>query len=224
MTFDNNMQIGVVGGTGDLGRALALRFAQAGLHVRIGSRDAAKAKDAIAELVSTTSSIAELIASGTNLDVVAACRFLVLAVPWNAHESTVRELAPQLSGKVVVDCVNPLGFDERGPHRIDVAHGSAAEQAAAILPRSTVVGAFHHVSASRLMDPQVTDLDMDVLVLGDDRTATDTVSRLADLIPGMRGVFGGRLRNAGQVEAFTANLIAINRRYKARSSIRITGL
>jgi NADPH-dependent F420 reductase len=222
MTFDNNMQIGVVGGTGDLGRALALRFAQAGLHVRIGSRDAAKAKDAVAELVSTTSSIAELIASGTNLDVVAACEFLVLAVPWSAHESTVRELAPQLSGKVVVDCVNPLGFDERGPFALAVREGSAAEQAQALAPEATVVAAFHHVSAPYLVDLTHSSIDLDVLVLGDDRKAVASVIALAEVIPGVRGIAAGRLRNSYQVEALTANLIAINRRYKAQSGIRIT--
>jgi NADPH-dependent F420 reductase len=92
------------------------------------------------------------------------------------------------------------------------------------LPGSRVVAAFHNVSASMLMDVQVNDLAQDVLVLGDDRAATDVVRTLAQQMPGVRGVYGGRLRNAGQVEALTANLIAINRRYKIRSGIRITGL
>jgi NADPH-dependent F420 reductase len=85
-----------------------------------------------------------------------------------------------------------------------------------------VTAAFHHVSAVHLADLSIAELDTDVLVLGDDREATDTVRALADAIPGMRGIYGGRLRNAHQVEAFTANLIAINRRYKAHAGIRIT--
>jgi hypothetical protein len=85
-----------------------------------------------------------------------------------------------------------------------------------------VVGAFHNVSATLLDDPEVNEVATDVLVLGDDREATDLVQQLADLIPGVRGVYGGRLRNAHQVEALTANLISINRRYKAHSGIRVT--
>ena len=94
--------------------------------------------------------------------------------------------------------------------------------AAALLPSSRVVAAFHHVSAALLLDPAVESLDTDVLVLGDDREATEAVQRLAADIPGVRGLYAGRLRNARQVEALTANLISINRRYKAHSSIRIT--
>ena len=103
--------------------------------------------------------------------------------------------------------------------------GSAAQQAQALLPESTVVGAFHHVSAVLLQDRELAAVPaMDVLVLGDDREATDAVQRLADRVAGLRGVYGGRLRNCGQVEAFTANLISINRRYKSHAGVRITDL
>jgi NADPH-dependent F420 reductase len=85
-----------------------------------------------------------------------------------------------------------------------------------------VVAAFHHISAVLLDDAAVESVDTDVLVLGDDREATDLVRALADAIPGMRGIYGGRLRNTGQVEALSANLIAINRRYRAHAGIRIT--
>jgi 8-hydroxy-5-deazaflavin:NADPH oxidoreductase len=103
-----------------------------------------------------------------------------------------------------------------------VPEGSAAQQAEAILPDSTVVAAFHHVSAVLLLDPEVESLDTDVLVLGDVREATDRVQALVGDIPGMRGVYAGRLRNARQVEALTANLIAVNRRYKAHAGLRVT--
>jgi 8-hydroxy-5-deazaflavin:NADPH oxidoreductase len=86
------------------------------------------------------------------------------------------------------------------------------------------VGAFHHVSAILLLDPEVTEIDLDVLVLGDDRQATDLVQALAARIPGVRGVYGGRLRNCYQVEAFTANLVSINRRYKSHAGLRITDI
>jgi len=122
----------------------------------------------------------------------------------------------------VVDCVNPLGFDERGPYPVVVDESSAAQQAQRLLPGSRIVAAFHHVSAVLLLDPEVRGIDTDVLVLGDDREAAEQVIALAGTVPGMRGVFAGRLRNAGQVEALAANLIAINRRYKAHAGIRVT--
>jgi NADPH-dependent F420 reductase len=103
-----------------------------------------------------------------------------------------------------------------------VEEGSAAQQAQAILSDSTVVGAFHNVSAVKLEDPEVTTVDTDVLVLGEVREATELVQDLAGVIPGVRGIFGGRLRNAHQVEALTANLISVNRRYKAHAGLRIT--
>jgi NADPH-dependent F420 reductase len=87
-----------------------------------------------------------------------------------------------------------------------------------------VVAAFHHVSAKLLLDAEVATVDLDVLVLGDDREATDLVQALAARIPGVRGVYAGRLRNAGQVEAFTANLVSVNRRYKAHAGLRITDI
>jgi len=129
-----------------------------------------------------------------------------------------------LAGKVVVDCVNPIGFDQQGAYALPVDEGSAAQQASAILTGTTVVAAFHHVSAALLDDPDVSSVDTDVMVLGDDRDATDLVAALADAIPGMRGVYGGRLRNAHQVEALTANLISVNRRYKAHAGIRVTDI
>ncbi len=91
----------------------------------------------------------------------------------------------------------------------------AAQQAAALLPDSRVVAAFHHVSAILLLDPEVDTMDLDVLVLGDDREATDLVQALAGRIPGVRGIYAGRLRNCAQIEALTADLVSINRRYNA---------
>ena len=147
---------------------------------------------------------------------------MIVAVPWDGHKELLEELAPVLEGKIVVDCVNPMGFDKQGAFALEVEEGSAAQQAEAVLPNSRVVAAFHHVSAVLLEDPSVDSMDTDVMVLGDDREATDLVRELAGKIPGMRGIYAGRLRNAHQVEALTCNLISINRRYKAHSGVRIT--
>jgi len=149
---------------------------------------------------------------------------VIAAVPWEGHAELLAALAAELAGKIVVDCVNPLGFDERGAYPLPIPEGSAAQQAAALLPTSRVVAAFHHVSAVLLLDAQVDSMDQDVLVLGDDRYATDLVQSLAGRIPGMRGIYAGRLRNCGQIEALTANLVSINRRYKAHAGLRVTDI
>jgi NADPH-dependent F420 reductase len=217
--FPAHLRVAVLGGTGPQGRGLARRFAEAGLDVVIGSRSAERAADAAREL---SDSIGTFIAGSDNVGAAAAGDVVLVVVPWDGHGELLHQLAPALSGKIVVDCVNPLGFDRQGAFALDVPEGSATQQAAAILTESTVVGAFHNVSAVLLDDPEQKSLDTDVLVLGDDRAATDLIQALADRIPGVRGVYGGRLRNARQVEALTANLISANRRYKAHAGIRIS--
>lgn len=207
--------VAVLGGTGEQGRGLARRLALAGHRVVLGSRDAGRAVAAAAELPGEVSGAANA-AAAVEGDIV------VVAVPWEGHRELLVSLAGELAGKIVVDCVNPLGFDKSGAYALPVVEGSAAEQAADVLPDSRVVAAFHHVSAVLLLDESVESVDTDVLVLGDDREATDLVQALAGRIPGMRGIYAGRLRNAHQVEALTANLISVNRRYKAHAGLRVT--
>jgi NADPH-dependent F420 reductase len=210
-----NMTIAVLGGTGEQGRGLARRLALAGHPVVLGSRSAERAVEAAVGLPGTVTGAA-------NADAAAQGDVVIVAVPWDGHKELLKELAPVLAGKVVIDCVNPLGFDKQGAFALEVEEGSAAQQAAAVLPESRVVAAFHHVSAVLLLDEAVDSVDTDILVLGDDREATDLVQELIAKIPGMRGIFAGRLRNAHQVEALTANLISVNRRYKAHAGLRVT--
>jgi NADPH-dependent F420 reductase len=217
------LTLAFLGGTGDQGRGLARRFALAGHRVVLGSRQAERAEQAAAEVAATVAEPA-LVTGATNQDAASTADVVVVAVPWEGHEALIRGLASELNGKLVIDCVNPMGFDKQGAFAIAVAEGSAAQQAAALLPDSTVVAAFHHVSAMLLLDPEVTSIETDVLVLGEDREATDLVQALVDRIPGMRGIYGGRLRNAHQVEALTANLVSINRRYKAHAGLRVTDI
>nr|WP_245755649.1 NADPH-dependent F420 reductase [Actinopolyspora alba] len=213
------LTVGVLGGTGAQGKGLAIRWAQAGLRVLIGSRSAARAAEAAEEIAATSGGS---VLGRSNADCAAEADVVLAALPWEAHADTLRELRSELANKIVIDCVNPLGFDKKGPYALPVEEGSAAQQAEALLPDSRVTAAFHHVSAVTLADTDVSHVDLDVLVLGDDREATDLVRSLADVIPGVRGIYGGRLRNAHQVEALTANVIAINRRYKAHAGLRIT--
>jgi NADPH-dependent F420 reductase len=211
----SGLVVAVLGGTGEQGRGLARRLALAGQRVVLGSRDAGRAQAAAAELPGEVS-------GADNAAAAEAGDLVVVAVPYDGHRELLASLAGPLAGKVVIDCVNPLGFDKHGAYALAVQEGSAAQQAAAVLPGSRVVGAFHHVSAVLLLDETVEQVDTDVLVLGEDRAATDLVEALVARIPGMRGIYAGRLRNAGQVEALTANLISVNRRYKAHAGLRVT--
>jgi len=218
----DGLVIGILGGTGDQGRGLARRFALAGHQVIIGSRSPERAAAAAQE-------IGHGVQGQANADAARGASVVIAAVPWEGHGDLLTGLAAELAGKIVVDCVNPLGFDQRGAYALPAAEGgpvegSAAEQAAALLPGSRVVAAFHHVSAVLLLDPEVDTIDLDVLVLGDDRQATDLVQALAARIPGVRGIYAGRLRNCGQIEGLTANLVSINRRYKAHAGLRITDI
>lgn len=214
----SSLVIGILGGSGPQGRGLALRFAMAGNRVVIGSRSAERGEAVAAELRAD----GRRVDGADNAGASVAADVVVVAVPWEGHGDLLASLRKELAGKIVVDCVNPLGFDKQGAYALPVAEGSAAAQAAALLPDSTVVAAFHHVSAVLLADESVAEIDTDIMVLGDDRSATDLVQALANIVPGMRGVYAGRLRNAAQVEALTANLISVNRRYKAHAGLRIT--
>lgn len=212
------LTVGVLGGTGPQGRGLARRLALAGHPVVLGSRSADRAVEVAASIG------VDGITGGDNAT-AAAADLVIVTVPYDGHAALLTTLAAELAGKIVVDCVNPLGFDKQGAYALDVRDGSAAQEAQRILPDATVVAAFHHLSAVRLEDPAVDRFDEDVLVLGEDRDAVGVVIELAAAaLPGGRGVFAGRLRNAHQVEALTANLIAVNRRYKTHAGLRVTEL
>lgn len=219
----SGLTVGILGGTGDQGRGLGYRLARAGQPVVIGSRTAHRGEAAAGELAGM-SGVAVPVRGGSNDEAARRADLVIVALPWDGHRETLAGLAGTLAGKIVVDCVNPLGFDKRGPYPLPVPEGSATEQAAALLPDSRVCGAFHHVSSELLLDPAVARVELDVLVLGEDREAAATVQALAGQIAGVRGVYAGRLRNAHQVEALTANLIAVNRRYRVHAGIRVTQL
>ncbi|MER6616780.1 NADPH-dependent F420 reductase [Streptomyces xantholiticus] len=211
----SDLVVGVLGGTGDQGRGLAYRLARAGQKVIIGSRAVERAEAAAGELGLG-------IEGADNAECARRSDVVIVAVPWDGHAQTLETLQKELVGKLVVDCVNPLGFDKKGAYALKPEEGSAAEQAAALLPDSRVTAAFHHLSAVLLQDESIEEIDTDVMVLGEARADTDIVQALAARIPGMRGVFAGRLRGAHQVESLVANLISVNRRYKAHAGLRVT--
>jgi 8-hydroxy-5-deazaflavin:NADPH oxidoreductase len=217
-----NYRIAVIGGTGPQGKGLAYRFAKHGHAVVLGSRSKDRAEAAAAE-------IRERVPDGdvsgaANADAAAAAEVVLLAVPYDGHDELVDALSPTLEGKVVISCVNPLGFDKQGPYGLEVPGGSAAESAATIVPSATVVGAFHHVSAVNLWGEEEFLDHEDVLVCGDDPDAKAVVVELARTVTSRPGVDAGRLRLARQLEPLTAVLISINKRYKTRSGIAISGV
>ncbi|MFD4724184.1 NADPH-dependent F420 reductase [Streptomyces seoulensis] len=211
----SGLTVGVIGGTGPQGKGLAYRLAKAGQKVIVGSRSAERAHAAAEEL-------GHGIEGADNAETARRSDVVIVAVPWDGHADTLKSLREDLVGKLVVDCVNPLGFDKQGAYALTVEEGSAAQQAEALLPDARVTAAFHHLSAVLLEDPEIDEINTDVMVLGDKRADTDIVQALAGRIPGMRGVFAGRLRNAHQVEGLVANLISTNRRYKAHAGLRVT--
>jgi NADPH-dependent F420 reductase len=156
------------------------------------------------------------------MDAVAGCDIAVLVVPYEGHRQTIEGLAQALAGKVVVDAVVPLRFD-RGPRPVAVEDGSATEEAAALLPDSRVVGAFHNLGAEALLHLDE-PVDADVLVTGGDAEAKAVVRELAEQIAGVRAVDAGPLRFSRFVEGLTILLIGINGRYKAHTGVRVQGL
>jgi len=214
--------IAVIGGTGPQGKGLAYRFARGGHEIVLGSRNQERAVVAATELGER---VGPATVRGARNDQAAKVADLVLlAVPYDGHDALVAELAPHLAGKVVISCVNPIGFDKRGPYGLDLGPTSAAEDAQRLLPDSTVVGAFHHLSAVSLNGN--TDLldHEDVLVCGDDPDAKAAVIELAATVTGRPGIDAGALRLARQLEPLTAVLISINKRYKVRSGIYVAGV
>jgi NADPH-dependent F420 reductase len=216
--------ISVLGGTGALGRALALRLARAGHPVVVGSRDGERARATAEELRALLADAGSeaRIDGASNDEAAAAGEIVLLATPWDESGQSIAALADVLAGRLVVSCINPLGFDAQGPHGLAVADGSAAEQAAKLLPASTVTAAFHHLSAPSLADLDKDLAGEDVLVCGDDAAARARVVALAAAVTGRPGVDVGALRQARVLEPFTAVLIAVNKRYKTRAGVLLT--
>jgi NADPH-dependent F420 reductase len=217
--------IAIVGGTGDVGAALAERLARAGERVIIGSRGAERADKAAKE-------ISARIANGSvkglsNTDAVAGADVVILAVPFEAHAETLKQLKKSFKpDSVLIDCTVPLAASVggRATQVLGVWQGSAAQQAAELVPKNVAVAAaFQNVAADLLAGNG--RVDCDVIVCSDDARATEIACDLARKIPGVRAIQGGKLENARVLEHLTALLIAINLHYKTHATgLRITGL
>jgi NADPH-dependent F420 reductase len=214
-------RIAVLGGTGAQGTGLALRLARAGHEVTIGSRDAARARAAAADLEAR---IGEAIAGADNRAAAAAAEIAVLTVPYAAQRATVEEVLAELAGKILIDATAPLN-----PPKVGVVQLPAGRSAVAAIQELAgasvrVVSAFQNVAAAHLAD-LAHEVDCDVLVCGDDRGACElAIGLCADM--GLRGFYAGPIANSAAAEALTSILITINRRYKVPggAGIRITGI
>lgn len=217
--------IAVVGGTGDEGFGLTLRWALAGLEVVIGSRDGGRAEDAASRLKEQAPEAH--VSGASNADAVAGSDLVVVTVPYAGQAAIYQSIAPHVrEGAVVVDCTVPVAaaVGAKVTHTLGVWEGSAAQQAAALMERGTMCAAFHSLPAALLNDPTV-EMEGDVLVCGAKKSARERVRGLVEAIPRLRYVDAGPLENARIIEPITALLIGINRRYKIHSAgIKITGL
>ncbi|MFM2022369.1 MAG: reductase [Pseudomonadota bacterium] len=207
-------KIAVIGGTGNLGSALAWRLARAGHAVVIGSRTAESATAKAAELGHGLTGM-------VNANAAQVADIIFVTVPFAAQTATLEDIKPHVAGKIVVDTTVPLVPPK--VMRVQLPpEGSAAAKADAILGDGVrMVAGFHNVAAHKLA--QDIDVDCDILVFGDEKAARAEIVALADEI-GLRGVHGGALVNAAAAEAMTSLLIFINKNYQVDGAgIRITG-
>jgi 8-hydroxy-5-deazaflavin:NADPH oxidoreductase len=211
-----------LGGTGPEGRGLALRLALAGEKVVIGSRDAERAGAAARELGQLAP--AGRIQGLDNAAAAARADVVFLTVPYEGQRPLLEQLGPSLAGKVLVDVIAPMKFQRgRGASAVDVAAGSAAQEAQELAPEALVVSAFQNISAEELLRPDV-PMEGDVLVCSDHRDAKERVMDLTRRIPHLRPVDAGSLANSRYVEQITPLLVNINRIYKIHAGVRIVGL
>jgi len=214
----SSISIGIIGGTGNLGAALARRWAKAGYAVQIGSRSAEKAGQTAGALATELNC---QIGSGNNADTAANNELLVITVPFAAQQATLEDIAPHAKGKIVVDTTVPLMPPK--VMRVQLPEeGSAALKAQAILGDEVVlVSAFHNVAAHRLATDE--KIECDIMVFGDKKSARQTVVELADAA-GLRGIHAGALANAVAAEALTSILIFVNKNYSVDGAgIEFTG-
>lgn len=215
------MRIAIFGGTGDLGRGLAINFAAAGHEIIVGSRSQERAEQAAAGL-------REALPEGafTPLENVAAAEageIAIVSIPHEGIESTIPPMAGALAGKVVISVVNALRFGKSGAIAIrDIPNGSCAQQIQELAPEARVVVAYNNLPAAGLQHRE--HLGADVLVCGKSREARQQVIELTSAIPGTRALDAGPLANALIIEGMTAVIINLNRRYKGEASLAVEGL
>lgn len=212
--------IAIIGGTGEEGIGLGLRFALAGHEVIIGSRDPSRAVTAADTLIKLSAK--QTISGMANSDATKAAEIIILSVPYPALAETVGSLKPHAGRKLIISVIAPLAMVDTKIRAVPVPDGSAARKIANLLPDNTIVSAFHHLSAHDLIDPEK-QLAGDIIVCSDNEQSKRDVMDLAEQIPCLRAIDGGDLDNSQYLEQLTALLITINKIYKTRTSLRLLG-
>lgn len=213
--------IGIVGGTGEEGLGLALRFALAGETVIVGSRDKVKAQNSVNSILPLVP--ANLITGNSNELACEYAEVVIISLPFTAHRKTIEHLRPLLEMKTVIDVTVPLLVNKG---IVSVAHfpdGSAALETNRLLPHSKVVSAFHSISAKDLLDPNKS-IDADTVICTNHNSAKNLVIALAEKIKGVRAIYGGNIENSQHTQHQTALLVNLNQLYKTRCGVRITGI
>lgn len=216
------MRIGVIGGSGPAGSALAARLASVGYGAVIGSRSKYRAMEIRDRMVEQYPDVDGLLGYGDNHD-AAECEIIVIATPWDSAATMAQTFEPALRGKIVVSMANALIRVGKEFQPLVPPRGSVAAHVQAAVHESRVVAAFHHLPAKELGligEP----IDSDVLICGDDQSAVETISEIVAKIPGCRPLDAGELSNATAIEAFTAVLLQLNVRYKTRVAPKLTGI
>jgi 8-hydroxy-5-deazaflavin:NADPH oxidoreductase len=212
--------LGMIGGAGTLGSGLAYRWAKAGFPILIGSRDAARARQAAAELRFAPGAPAAQGASYA--DAAASADVVVVTVPFAHHGPLLDQIRPVLRGQLVLDATVPLSPGRKGIVQLSEFDSAAVAAQRRLGSAARVVSAFHNVPAKKLREDE--PIDCDVLVFGDSAPDREAVIRLIEAAA-LRGVHGGPLANSLAAEALAAVLIGINRHYGIRNAgLRITGL
>lgn len=210
--------IAILGGTGDLGTGLALRWLKAGYPIIIGSRTAEKATNAAESLKKEGFSEARPM---ENAAAAAAADIVVMTVPFAHHASTLETVSPGLQGKILIDVTVPLMPPKVGTVQLPEGGSAGARAQAQLGDDVRVVSAFQNVAAAHLQSGE--DIDCDVLVSGNNKDARQTVIDLA-AEAGMRAFHAGPIANSAAAEALTSVIIQINRQLKCHAGIRISGL
>ena len=217
----------MIGGTGDEGYGLALRWAKHGYEITVGSRDPARARDAAARIQSAVGKNAH-VSGSANLEAASKADVVVITVPFTGLSDTLKSIKPSLRpGHIVVNVTVPLETSVGGSatRTIEVWDGSAGQLASRLLPKDVkLVTAFNNVSAEMLNDLSK-EVECDVLICGRDEDAKKIVMEMARSIPGVRGIDAGPLENSRTIEQVTALLVSLNVRHGVKSAgIRITGV
>jgi 8-hydroxy-5-deazaflavin:NADPH oxidoreductase len=216
------MRVGVLGGTGPAGSALAARLADAGLDVVIGSRSAERA-EATCRALKEQWPDRELSLRGADNPEAADADVVIVATPWDSAPTVTASVAGKLAGKVVISMANALVKVGSEFMPLVPPRGSVAAHVQCAAPGARVVAAFQHLPARELaaLDHPI---DSDVLICADDDEAAERCAELCRLIPGLRPLYAGSLANAAPIESLTAVLLQLNVRYKTRAAVRFTGI